>query len=140
MSVKGGEKRDLWHSTKSFDEKLTKSGVAYNPYNSRKGHKRKKSNANEKDREEEGTEKTGKIKQRPSSSQPGFPSCTKERKKGNADEKDREEELTEKACKIKQRPSYSLPEFPRYTKVAPGSSTDLAESKELIVQIIAYHF
>lgn len=38
MSVKGGEKRDLWHSTKSFDEKLTKSGVAYNPYNSRKGH------------------------------------------------------------------------------------------------------
>ena len=39
--------------------------------------KRKKSNANEKDREEEGTEKTGKIKQRPSSSLPGFPSCTK---------------------------------------------------------------
>ena len=38
MSVKGGEKRDLWHSTKSFDEKLTKSGVACNPYNSHKGH------------------------------------------------------------------------------------------------------
>ena len=38
MSVKGGEKRDLWHSTKSFDKKLTKSGVACNPYNSHKGH------------------------------------------------------------------------------------------------------
>lgn len=38
MSVKGSEKRDLWHSTKSFDEKLTKFGIPCDPYDSRKGH------------------------------------------------------------------------------------------------------